>query len=178
MHYSKKHHLELKDIVIVAILIAIQVVLARFLSISLWNLKIGFSFVPIFIAARKLGTFEAVLVAGLGDFIGAILFPIGPYFPGFTVTAILMALCNGLLFHKHCDLKRIVFSVVINQLLGSLLLNTLWISILYSKAYTILLVTRVFQTIVMTFFQIAVGYLLLVKQSRFLDRLVPQHRMN
>ena len=42
-------------LVLMAMLVAIQVILSRWLSINLWNLKIGFAFVPIAIAGMLLG---------------------------------------------------------------------------------------------------------------------------
>lgn len=168
---KKSTHFDLKTMALVGVLLAMQIVLARVLSISLWNLRIGFSFIPVFIAARKFGPMEAAVVAGLGDFLGAILFPVGPYFPGFTVTAVLMALSNGFFFHKKCTLGRISLSVIINQIGGSLLLNSLWLSILNRTPYVPLLATRVYQMVVMTVVQIVVAQLILIKSKNVLARL-------
>ena len=63
-----------------AMMTALEIVLSRFLSINAWNLKIGFSFVPVVAAAMMFGPISAVIVAALGDFLGAILFPSGPFF--------------------------------------------------------------------------------------------------
>ena len=80
---------------------------------------------------------------------GAILFPIGAYFPGFTLTAALTGVVLGLFLHKGQNLGRIAGAVAVNQLVLSLLLNTLWISVLYGSPYAPLFVTRIVQTIVM-----------------------------
>ena len=56
----------------IALLVALQVVLSRFLSIPTPVTKIGFSFVPIVIAARKYGVIDAGIVAFVSD----ILLPI------------------------------------------------------------------------------------------------------
>lgn len=138
-----------KLMVSMGVLIAIEVVLSRFCSISAWNLKIGFSFVPVAVAAVLYGAVPAAIVAALGDFIGAILFPIGAYFPGFTLTAALTGLTFGLFFHKRQTAGRIISAVAVNQLALSLLLNTLWISILYTSPFVPLLLTRVAQAAVM-----------------------------
>ena len=83
-----------------ALLTALEIVLSRFLSINAWNTKIGFSFVPIVAAAILYGPAAAGIVGALGDFIGAILFPIGAYFPGFTLTAFLTGCVFGLFLHR------------------------------------------------------------------------------
>lgn len=115
-------------LVSVALLIALQVVLSRFLSIQLWNLKIGFSFVPVVIAARLYGPLYSVMVYALGDVIGTFLFPTGPYFPGFTFTAVVSGLIFGLLLQKKSTPVKIISASVLNQIICSLLLNTFWIS--------------------------------------------------
>lgn len=116
------------NLVSVALLIALQVVLSRFLSIQLWNLKIGFSFVPVIIAARLFGPLYSVLVYAIGDIVGTFLFPTGPYFPGFTVTAVVSGLIFGFLLQKKSTPIKIISASVLNQLICSLLMNTFWIS--------------------------------------------------
>lgn len=161
-----KRRFDAKTIATVAILLAAQIVLSRFLSIPTPVTKIGFSFVPVIIAARKYGAFEAAVVSGLGDFLGAILFPIGPYFPGFTLTAVLMAVCNGLFLHRSGSIKAIVATVVINQFVFSLFLNTLWVSLLYGTPYRELLITRLVQAAVVTVVQVLVTVLLVKKGGK------------
>ena len=126
-------------------LVAIEILLSRFLSISAWNVKIGFSFVPIAMAAILFGTVPAGIVAAVGDFLGAILFPIGAYFPGFTLTAFLTGVTFGMCFGRKQTTGRVLAATIVNQLVLSLLLNTLWISILYVSAFVPLLMTRVVQ---------------------------------
>ena len=143
-----------KTMTIMSFLIALEIVLSRFLSFSAWNMKIGFSFVPVVIAAILLGPLQAGLVGALSDFIGAILFPIGAYFPGFTLTTFLTGAVFGLFLHKQQDLKRIFTAVLVNQFVLSLFLNTLWISVLYGTPYVPLLATRVVQCLILTAVQL------------------------
>ncbi|MBR4719159.1 MAG: folate family ECF transporter S component [Lachnospiraceae bacterium] len=132
-------------ITFIAMFTAMEVVLSRFLSVNAWNLKIGFNFVPIALAAMLMGPLWAGLVAALGDFVGAILFPIGAYFPGFTATAFLTGVVLGLFLYKKQSFVRILLAVLINQLILGLLINSLWISILYGSPYMPLLYTRLIQ---------------------------------
>lgn len=139
-----------------ALLIALEIVLSRFLSISAWNTKIGFAFVPVVIAAILLGPLYAGVVGALADFLGAILFPIGTYFPGFTLTAFLMGLCYGLFLYRSQSFPRILGAVAVHQLILSLLLNTLWISLLYGSPYMPLLVSRLPQCAILAAVQLVV----------------------
>lgn len=54
-----------KVMVVSAILIAAAIVLSRFLSINAWNLKIGFTFVPVFVAAFLYGPAAAFVVSAV-----------------------------------------------------------------------------------------------------------------
>ena len=139
-----------------ALLIALEIVLSRFLSISAWNTKIGFAFVPVVIAAILLGPLYAGIVGAAADFLGALLFPIGAYFPGFTLTAFLMGLCYGLFLYRNQSFPRILGAVAVHQLILSLLLNTLWISLLYGSPYDPLLVSRLPQCAILAAVQLAV----------------------
>ena len=145
-----------KTLTLMALLTAVEIVLSRFLSISAWNTKIGFAFIPVVVAAMLLGPYRAGLVAALADFLGAILFPIGAYFPGFTLTAFFMGLIYGLFLYKEQSFLRIVLAVAVHQLLLSLLLNTLWISVLYGSPYGPLLLTRLPQCGILAAVQLAV----------------------
>ena len=139
-----------------ALLIALEIVLSRFLSISAWNTKIGFAFVPVVIAAILLGPLYAGIVGALADFLGALLFPIGTYFPGFTLTAFLMGLCYGLFLYRSQSFPRILGAVAVHQLILSLLLNTLWISLLYGSPFVPLLVSRLPQCAILAAVQLVV----------------------
>ncbi len=151
----KFNNSKLFRVAVTAILIAMQIVLSRMLSINLQYLKIGFSFIPLMFAAYLYGPAGGVIVATVSDIIGALAMPSGPFFPGFTVTAALSGFILGITFHKNLTTPRIIAGVIANELICSLFLNTLWLSILYTSAFTTLIATRVWQCIVMATIQIA-----------------------
>ncbi len=138
-----------KQLVLTAILIAMQVVLSRFLAINLPILKIGFSFVPIMLAAYFLGPVGSIIVATVSDLVGSLAFPTGPFFPGFTLTAVVSGLIFGIIFYKKCPTLKIIVGVIAHEVICGLLLNTLWLSILYSNAFSVLIATRVWQILAM-----------------------------
>ena len=144
--------MSLRVLTVLAMLIAMTVMLDRFpgLSIKTPGWKIGFSFIPPLLAAMLYGPLEGALVYGLSDLIGALLFPFGPYHPGFTIVAALMGFVMGVFLNKKpfafaksaFEWKKIRFfpnmvvPVLINCLLLGLVVNTFWVSQLYgSKTY-------------------------------------------
>ena len=144
-----KRKFDTKMLVTAALLIAMQIILSRFLSINAWNLKIGFAFTAVFVAAYLYGPWFSAVVAAVADVVGASLFPSGAFFPGFTLTAVLTGLVFGLFLYKKQTPGRIIAAVAIDQLILGLLLNSYWISVLYGSPYVPLLATRAVQCLVM-----------------------------
>lgn len=132
------------QLVVMGLLLAMEIVLTRFLSINTPILRLGFGFLPIAILAILYGPIWAGLTYALGDIIGAVLFPIGAYFPGFTATALLSGLAFGLVLHGHeVTWKRSLLASAIVVLVFDLVLNTFWLSVLYGNAFVALLPTRI-----------------------------------
>jgi ECF transporter S component (folate family) len=145
----QKQPFSVRAVVLIGAMTAVEIVLSRFLSFSVWNMKIGLGFLPVLLTAMTLGPLSAGIVGALGDFLGAILFPIGAYFPGFTLTAFLTGVVFGLFLYKKRTVLRMITAAAVNQVLLSLFLNTLWISLLYTSPYLPLLLTRLLQCGVM-----------------------------
>lgn len=149
MKQNTKKLFNVQTMVVLGVLVAMEIILSRFLSIAAWNMKIGFSFVPIAIAALSYGPIAAGIVAALGDFVGALLFPIGAYFPGFTLSAFLTGILFGVFLYKKQTVLRVAGAVIVNQMILSLLINSIWISILYGTPVIPLMGTRIIQCLIM-----------------------------
>ena len=90
-----------KKIILSAFLLALLIVLSRFASIQTQLLVISTSFIPIMMSAIWLGFKYSTVIAGLGDLIGALLFPFGSYFPGFTISAAISGLIYFIFFYYN-----------------------------------------------------------------------------
>ncbi|MBR0092090.1 MAG: folate family ECF transporter S component [Lachnospiraceae bacterium] len=140
---------DLRKLVLLALLCALFIVLERFLSFNVWNMRIGFAFVPLALSGILFGPLPAAAVGAVGDILGMMLVPTGPYFPGFTLNAALTGAVFGLFLHKKQTKALIAGAVSINQLLLSLFLQTLWISVTYGSPYAALLPVRLTQCLIM-----------------------------
>ena len=151
-------HSNTKKLVHLALLVALEVVLSRFLSINTPINKIGFAFVPLALSGMLYGPAAGLAVGTVSDLLGATLFPSGPFFPGFTLTTALKGLVYGLCLKKAQPgrWKPIVFSVTFNAVVFSLFLNTIWIHIISGSAISALLVSRVGQELFLIPVQILV----------------------
>jgi len=144
----------IKRIIILGILIALQVIAGRFLTIATLFVKIGFIFLPIVISAILYGPFWAGICAAVGDIVIAMLLPYG-YYPGFTVSAFLTGAIYGLfLYRKPISIWRIICCVSVINIVISIFLQTFWLLMLTGKGYLVLLPTRIVQNAIMTPIQI------------------------
>ena len=147
-------------LVLIAMLAAAQIVLSRFLSINLWNLRIGFAFVPVALAGMLLGPLSAGLTGVVADLIGATLFPSGAFFPGFTLTAFITAFGYGFFLQKKQDMPHILAAVLFSEIVGTIFMNTKWISMLYGTPFLPTMVPRLGQAVGMGIVEIIVIRLL------------------
>ena len=151
----KKNQFSTKMLAVMSILVALEVIIARFGTIRpTQSIKISLDFIPIVVAAVLYGPVPAVIISILADVLGAFLFPVGPYFPGFTLTAALTGLLYGLLLHKSQSLPRVALAVVLQQSVCSLLVNTFWLKVLYGLPYLPTMAARLVQAAVVTALQI------------------------
>lgn len=150
-----------QTMLILALLVAIEVVFARFLSLQQWNIRFSFGFIPVVIAAILYGPIASATVAACADFVGAIAFPVGAYFPGFTLTALISGFLYGLFLHKNQSLPNIVGAAVVTQFVCGLVINSYWLSIISSKStFWGLISVRSIQSVVMAIVIISVTYAL------------------
>lgn len=157
-----------KKLILSALLLTLSIVLSRFLSVKTPILTITFNFVPIILSAVWLGPKYTAVIAGLSDFIGAILFPFGEYFVGFTISNVLMGLVFGLILYKKDGeftkkelVIRLIIASVIDTVFIKMILNTIWLVIMYDKAFFVLFGTRAIKELIMLPIQIVTMFFLI-----------------
>ena len=162
---KRKSRNNLFTLTCLALLTAMQIILARYLVINVSeSLRFSLSFIPVVIAARRFGIFGGMAVYGIGDFLGAIIFPTGgAFFPGFTVTAVIAGLIYGLFLSKKSGAVRIVLSVILSQLICTLLMNSYWLSVLMGSEFSAIFISRIPQAIIMSILQIVFMLIFLEK---------------
>jgi len=146
----------LKKIIFTAILLALTIVLSRFLSIKTPLMKLSFEFLPTMICATWLGWKWTVLLKVLADLIGATLFPSGAFFIGYTITTAVAGLIYGLLLYRPTPTRpsyrqyilRVAIALVLVALIANLALNTVWTSITSGQAFWPLLVGRIYKNLI------------------------------
>ena len=133
-----------RSLTMAAMLLAIQVLLGFVASIPIGSsIRISFGYLALASAGALLGPAVAPINGALADVIGFVLKPTGPYFPGFTITGLVSGLIYGLmLYRRDITLKRLLVTKLLIDVFCNLLLNTLWLNMLYGKAFFALLPGR------------------------------------
>ncbi len=166
-----------KKIVTSAILIALNIVLTRYLAINTPIVKIGFGFLPLIVAALYLGPVYTGIIHAIADVIGVMMVPNAAFNPVFTLTAFLSGItyglflypsspiCKGLvkagrklagIFHVSEEKQGVFSDFFLAFITGfvvvivfSLLANTLLIHFYYRVRYEVLIPTRLIQTAIL-----------------------------
>ncbi len=146
-----------KKLAVSAFLVAMDVVFTRLLAINTPIMKIGLGFAAVAICAMQYGPLWAAMTAAIGDLVGALLFPTGAYFPGFTLTAACTGLIYGLFLHGRADSWRWpIAAALVNTAAVSYLANTAMICYITGNDFHTMLAARTLQAAVMIPVQIAV----------------------
>ena len=164
-HFARFSAQEAGGIPVMAVcgmLLAVRLILGLF-TVNVGSLlKISFSYLPAAVAGFLFGPVAGGMIGALGDVMGSLILPTGPYFPGFTVSAFLSGMVSGLLlYRKPAGLMRTFAARSAATFLVSIVLNPLWLSILYGKAFWAVVSARIVTNLALLPIETAVLYALL-----------------
>lgn len=135
---------------IAGMLAAVAIVLGFFKVPLTQLIELRFSSLPIAAAGYLLGPFWAGAVGFAADVGGYLVRPTGPFFPGFTVTSVISGLIFGvMLYGRRPTLQRILVTQILYTVVCGILLNSLWLTILYGRGFIAVLSTRLVKELVM-----------------------------
>lgn len=159
----------IRTLAAVAMLLAIEVLLGMVASIPIGpSVRISFGYLSRAVAGMLFGPAAAAINGALSDILGSIIHPIGPYFPGFTLTGLVGGMIYGyMLYERRPSLKRVLLAKLLIDVACNLLLNTLWLDLLYGKAFLAILPARFFKNLL----QYPVDVLLLYPLLKLVDRM-------
>lgn len=148
---SAKELKDMRTLAVTAMLMAVAVVLGFFGTVQIGDyLKIGFSFIANELTALMFGPAVGGIMAGTADIIKYLVKPTGPFFPGFTISAVVGGVIYGMiLYKKPVSLKRVACAKAVVAVIVNMGLNTFWLSALYGQAFSVLLPARAVKQLVM-----------------------------
>ena len=144
---QKRTGLTTQHLTVVGLLMAMDIILTRFVAIQTPFTRITFGFLPSAVMGALYGPWIAGTAGALTDLIGIFLFNRGaPFFIGFTVSAFLGSAIYGLFLHrKQNNLFSIIAAVLVISIFVNILLNTVWLVMIYGEAWRVILPARILQ---------------------------------
>lgn len=163
----------LKRSLVMALMVALSVVLERFLGYNDRLISVSFSYLPIALTGMLFGWLPAAIVSALADVTGALLFPSGPFDIRFTLIALFKGAVYGYFLYNangsqsrintNSSRPRIILAQVVVTLVAHLTLNTLVISTIIGRGFFALLPLRLFKNLLF----MPIEILTLIKMSDY-----------
>ncbi len=156
-----------QNLAVCGMLLALRILIGYFSNLTLAitpDIKIGFSFLPVAIAAILCGPVASAAIGALGDVFCFLLAPMGAYFPGWTVNGMLVGLLYGLfLFNSKKFTLSLIICEIASGLFVEIALGSLWLYIQFSKAFWITAGVRGIKTLIAI--PIEIGLILLFNKT-------------
>ena len=178
------------NLVLMAALTAMQIILARFLSIQVSDtLRISFESIPVILTGMWLGPLAGAVVAVLADFLGTIIHGYGAWFPPLVLGPMAVGILSGVstkyIFRSPLaetrDTWKVAVTVVVVGILNSFLFGLIG-STLFSimvagntTAFPVLLWTNLLQRLGTKPFTIAVNAVVVTIINRAVYKPVVRH---
>ncbi len=133
----------------VGLLIGISVVLTRYFGImipiaGIMGLRLSLGEIPLYLTGIMFGPLAGGAAGAAADLIGMAIAPVGPYFPGFTLSAALTGVIPGLILFRRGTRASYIWLLIAVGIAGVTvtLLNTFWLSMMIQEGVYALLPTR------------------------------------
>ncbi len=153
-----------------AMLLALSVILGFFKIPLTQTSEIRLQFLPVAIEGVLFGPLYGGILGGLSDILCFIVRPTGAFFPGFTVSAILQGVIYGVVLRRSQTVPRIIAAQTIDCILVSLILNPIWLMLLYGNAFIPIFVGRLPKVLIMFPVNVILLSLVIGTSRRFIRR--------
>ncbi|WP_051999842.1 folate family ECF transporter S component [Schleiferilactobacillus shenzhenensis] len=158
---TTQHSLKLttSQVIWLAILMAMQMVLSKLSIGSDTLVKVGFGFIGTALLGYFFGPFWAAFASGADDIIGFFLGGGGTFYFGFTLSAIVAGALYGYWLHdRPVSWKYTILGVLSVTIIVNMLMNTLWVRLMYQTPWTLLISWRLLKQLISAPLQVVLLY--------------------
>ena len=140
---KRNHVFSVRNLTLMAALVAMQIIMARFLSIQASDtLRISFESVPIFLAGMWLGPVSGAIVAVIADILGVIISGYGVWFPPIALGPVLVAVLSGLstkyIFKSDLTANHEIWKVVVTVVVAGII-NSFLVGVVTTSLYSVVI---------------------------------------
>lgn len=157
-----KSKLNLQELILLALLVAINIVLQK-MQVGPAYLKVGLGFIGLTLLGNYFGPVWGAVGAAISDLLMSAIFGVeGGFFPGFTLSAAIAAMIYGYFFYKKSlKIWRIVVATLLVTIIVNILLNTYWLHLLYGLNLKAAFVSRLLKEAIVPWAQMLIIYVVL-----------------
>ena len=168
-----------KTLVLLALLMAIHVILSMFFIQVSDNLRIYFTYLVVMLVAIIFKPSVALTYAIVEDLVAFFLYPTGPFFVGYTLSAFVSMSIYSFFLKDKVDTKRIIIAKTLTNLISNVGLGSLWSAMLYSKGYIFYLTTSLVKNIALLPFEIiiVITFLHVITPSLYRSSLIKEKQV-
>ncbi|MDR1000818.1 MAG: folate family ECF transporter S component [Clostridiales bacterium] len=138
--YNKTKRLAMCGILTAAALVLDGILKTPVNLFGMYALKLSLGMAPILFISVRHGPVYGGICGALTDILQAALFPVGAFNPLFTISAFVMGSVPGLFFtrNKAVTKFRLFVAVLCGQVLGSVILSTIFLMLSYGLPFQII----------------------------------------
>ena len=158
---------ELRDLVLLGIIVAMKIILSRF-TVGTTIVHVSLGFIGSAMLGYLFGPVWGSVGGGIGDLVSSALFGNqGGFFLGFTLSAMVGPFIYGLVFYqKPVKIWRIILATLLVTVVVNIGLNTLWVHLLYGMDFRVALIQRVPKEAITPWLEMIISYFVLNAISR------------
>ena len=166
---------KVQAIAVCGIMGALAIVLGYVATIRIGDyIRVGFSFLPNVIIDFLYGPVVGGIFGGVMDIVKYIMNPTGPFFPGFTISAIVGAVIYGIiLYRQKVTILRVFMAQLLVKVVVNLMLNTVWLVMLYGYGLAAILLGRIISNAVMLPIDTVITFAVLTFVQKNIKYLMP-----
>ena len=158
---------ELRDLVLLGIIVAMKIILSRF-TVGTTIVHVSLGFIGSVMLGYLFGPVWGSIGGGISDLVSSALFGNqGGFFLGFTLSAMIGPFIYGLVFYqKPVKIWRIILATLLVTVVVNIGLNTLWVHLLYGMEFRIVLIQRIPKEAITPWLEMIISYFVLNAISR------------
>lgn len=158
---------ELRDLVLLGIIVAMKIILSRF-TVGTTIVHVSLGFIGSVMLGYLFGPVWGSVGGGIGDLVSSALFGNqGGFFLGFTLSAMVGPFIYGLVFYqKPVKIWRIILATLLVTVVVNIGLNTLWVHLLYGMDFRVALIQRIPKEAITPWLEMIISYFVLNAISR------------
>ena len=158
---------ELRDLVLLGIIVAMKIILSRF-TVGTTIVHVSLGFIGSVMLGYLFGPVWGSIGGGISDLVSSALFGNqGGFFLGFTLSAMIGPFIYGLVFYqKPVKVWRIILATLLVTVVVNIGLNTFWVHLLYGMDFRVVLIQRIPKEAITPWLEMIISYFVLNAISR------------